>query len=314
MRIVLSGALPRPTIARELLKQLKATAPQFVSWLETGQETVLTAPPDRHYCTPVEFWYLHQAGFQPEDDQHFSAGLGPWQAVQHRGDANAFAPDEAVWLVSLAHYSPSRDGAVLIPGSELAISDDHSQRLFDSVTSLFQESHFTLTPLSTTNWQVKLPDDLHLQAPSPTLVSQGNLNDWWSQDTVSRPWRRLANECQMLWFDHDVNQERQSQGQAPINGLWLYGGATPAQFTALAPLAQDTIIDHGLLKAHQAQDWGGWLAHLQQLEQQLFTSLEQKPELILTGEDRVVTLAPKRSLWQRLRPGHQHAWKKWWTA
>ena len=314
MRIVLSGALPRPTIAQELLNQLKPTAPRLVSWLESSQATLLSAPPDTHYCTPVEYWYLHQAGFQPHSEQRLSAGLGPWQAIQQAGSDASFNPAQPIWLVALAHYSPSRDGAVLIPASELDISAEHSQRLFASVKPLFQESQFTLKPLSTTHWQAVLPEGLHVDAASPTLVSQGNLNDWWSQDTVSRPWRRLANECQMLWFDHDVNQERQSQGLAPINGLWLYGGASSDQFTALAPLTDDTVIDHGLQKAHQAQDWGGWLAHLQQLEQQLFARIDQQPELVLTGEDRVVTLSPNRGIWQRLRPGRQQAWKKWWTT
>src|SRR3546814_1835718 len=77
---------------------------------------------------------------------------------------------------------------------------------------------------------------------SPALVATSSVNDWWPQDLAARPWRRLVNEVQMLWYEHPVNQERYKQGLVPINSVWLFGGARSAQIKSM-PLA-DTRI-HG---------------------------------------------------------------------
>ncbi|MFQ6707899.1 putative sulfate exporter family transporter, partial [Bordetella pertussis] len=56
-------------------------------------------------------------------------------------------------------------------------------------------------------------------------VAGQRLRAWWTQDVAMRPWRRLLNEIQMVWYEHPVNEARAARGAAPINALWLYGGA-----------------------------------------------------------------------------------------
>src|SRR5690606_7128776 len=152
---------------------------------------------------------------------------------------NVAEQDQPVWLVELVHVSPSRDGAALLPASQLAITPEHSVALFESVLTLFAEAGFHLSPSGTCHWRITLPNGYAPVCASPALVSITSVNDWWPQDIASRPWRRLSNEVQMLWFEHPVNLERAQQGLPPVNSLWLFGGAQARQFAGTVPL-QDT--------------------------------------------------------------------------
>jgi hypothetical protein len=51
----------------------------------------------------------------------------------------------------------------------------------------------------------------------------------------ARTWQRWQDEVQMLFHDHPVNQARESQGQAPVTGVWLWGGGRLADVAAPLP-------------------------------------------------------------------------------
>lgn len=309
MRIVLPGALPDPREARELTSYLPKTAPTLLRWLELGRARAAPADPAHTGCTPYEQWQLTQRGFTAQDGQNLSAGLAPLWA-EHPPQDHA-----AIWLAELVHVSPSRDGAALLPASELAITPEQSVALFESAQSLFIDSGFTLHACSTEHWRLELPADFAPLCASPTLVSISSVNDWWPQDISARPWRRLVNELQMLWFDHPVNQARYQQGLVPINSLWLFGGASTNQLRS-ADVPVDTKTYNTLLAPCTTHDWGGWLAALEQLETQVFRPMAngKPPELVLTGRDRLVEVGP--TAWGPLTqwlPGARQAWRKWWS-
>src|SRR5690606_20678364 len=213
-------------------------------------------------------------------------GLGPLWAQ------DVAEQDQPVWLTELVHVSPSRDGAALLPASELAITPDQSVALFESVQTLFSEAGFELAPSGTRHWRITLPAGYAPTSASPALVSITSVNDWWPQDMAARPWRRLVNEVQMLWFDHPVNQARYQQGLVPINSLWLFGGARADQL-AFATLQQNTQVYSDLQEFGVKRDWGGWLAALGQLETRVFAPLAggSPPNLVLIGSDRIVELS-----------------------
>src|SRR5690606_8518344 len=225
MRIVLPGALPDPREARELIPYLQKTAPTLFGWLEHAQARILDADPAGTGCTPFEYWQLRARGFEPEDGQNFATGLGPMRASALQNAS--VAPDDAVWLAELVHVSPSRDGAALLTARELSITHEQSVALFASVRESFADAGFMLHETDGDFWRVELPDSFRPQCASPVLVSLTSVNDWWPQGMDARPWRKLVNEVQMLWFDHPVNQQRYQQGLLPVNSLWLYGGGRP---------------------------------------------------------------------------------------
>jgi hypothetical protein len=302
--------LPNPPQARELIPHLERSAPTLVRWFAGARAQCLKADPANTGCTAYEYWQLQQLGFTPRPGQNFATGLGLVYSRHQR------TPNKAVWLAELVHVSPSRDGAALLPAADLSIDSQHSLALFESVSAMALESGFTLHHTGTERWQIELPPGCEpATVASPCIVSRTSVNDWWHQDAASRPWRRLVNEIQMLWFDHPVNQQRYERHQVPLNSLWLFGGAHPGQISRPAALEDTRVIDD-LQDAAMRQDWGVWLQHLQGLEQSTFKPLagQATPTLILTSDEQVVTLTPHAglSLLARLAPKRTH-WRSWWS-
>lgn len=313
MQIVLSGALPDPHQARELLSFFEQKAPTLVHWLQQSDCQLHLATPAETQCTALEVWQLKQAGFIAQPAQHLSAGLGP--LLVKKQNAITKNPDQAIWLAELVHIAPSRDGAALIPSTALDISEAESLELLSSSKEWFVDTGFDAELDSAQRWRLTVPADFNPSSASTALVSQSMVNDWWEQDLHSRPWRRLINEFQMLWFNHPVNKARAQLGKLPINSLWLLGGAAPSQFSNL-----QATINYELRKeledAAAYQDWGRWLACLTQLEHDFFAPLakEPTPELILCGVERYLHCKPKRpNLFQRLLSNPKYNWRKVWS-
>lgn len=308
MRIVLSGALPETHQARELTPYLIENAPTLARWFERSRATRIVADPAQTWCTAWEYWHLLEHRFTPRASQIAAAGLGPILG------SHAAHNDQPIWLIELVHLSPSRDGAVLIPAKDLAITADQSASLFQTAQKLFTDTGFGLYPCTPTHWLITLPQGYEPSCPSPELVSISTVNEWWRQDIEGRPWRRLANELQMSWFDHPVNQQRTVNGEPPINGVWLFGGASRSQISKPASTTTETRMITTLSQPMLTQDWGTWLAELKQLEVNVFARLhDAQPDLVLTGDKHIVTAVPDKRRWARLRPGIKNEWKKWWS-
>ncbi len=317
MQIVIKGALPDPAIARELIKHLAQTAPTLVQWLDQGQGTLTLREPAIELCTPAESCLLQAHGFEAGQAQHLSAGLAPLRARQLKQIQN-IAPDAPLWLAELVHIAPSREGAMLLPAEQLEISETHSRTLLDAVTPYLDGTGFTFRYLTPQYWSVTPPADFRYDAPSPELVSQSNLNDWWTQDAHTRPWRRLVNEFQMLAFDLPVNREREQAGLPPVNSLWLFGGARPDQ---LGAEPQNLLVLDALQDSLLKQDWGRWLQVLAELDREVLAPLSSstpagtaQPELILTGQDRHARVRPAaRRIWPLSLLSNKQNWSQWWS-
>jgi len=312
MQIVLPGALPDPAIAPELASHLEKKAPRFTEWLSRAQAHVMPAAPGETFCTTYEYWLLHYHGFTPDAQQRPAAGLSA--ILAHEAGAPV-AAGEPLWLGQLVHVAPARDGAALIPASELEITPEESHALYDAAAPWLPDSGFAAVPFDTAHWALTPPPGYTPECASPALVSITSVNDWWSQDAAGRPWRRLVNELQMLWFDHPVNQARQARGLRPVNSVWLYGGARPEQLGATPSGQADTPrILRGLQGPSLVQDWGSWLQEFERLDREAFTQLEMPARLTLTGSDRIVELTPARHGFFGRLFGTKFDWRRWWSG
>jgi hypothetical protein len=315
MHIVLPGFLPDLRDARQLANYLPETAPTLMRWCAQGRAHVTAVDPATALCTADEFWQLQTRGFRALPGQHVSAGLGPMLAAcaQESGSAPWIKPDQPVWLAELVHVAPSRDGAVLIPAAQLDITLKQSAALLESTQDLLAETPFSLQQCRVDQWLVSPPGHYAPACASPLLVSQGSINDWWTQDLEGRPWRRLVNELQMLWFDHPVNQQRARQNLPAINSLWLFGGARPEQLAHQAATEHLHIFDE-FRESSQRQDWGNWLQALKRLDAEVFTDIAVLPHIIMTGSDRIIEVTPHTpSRWRSLLPGRRENWRTWWS-
>lgn len=315
MKIVLSGALLPPAIAKELTSHIEKIAPSLINYFSSSNAKQTNINQTKSWCSELEHWLVLEHGLNTSNTEKISYGLGP--IVLKTENPELFKqtnPDQNIWLMQLVHISPARDGAALIPGHELNISQEQSQQLFNSAQELFEDSPFKISPCSNTHWLVELPKDYAPDCASPTLVSLTSVNEWWRQDEAGRPWRKIANELQMLWFNNAVNNARFEQQQMPINGVWLYGGAKINQFDNLVDYGADVTINRSLEQAAISQDWHAWLSALENLEKNLFQSQlnQANTEIILLGNNNIVNLKPKNGLLSKIFRANKQAWKKWW--
>lgn len=310
MLIVIPGALPALPVAAELAKLLPERAPALHVWLQAGAARAQPYDLRAHGCTAFEAWQLRRAGHRPEAGLPLGAGLGPLLTQDQPQDG------EPVWLAELAHLALGADQAMLADPDQMDLRAEESAALYDTVRPLFDGTGFAAEPLDARRWRLRLPEGLRPATASPLAVAGRRLNDWWKQDAETRPWRRLLNEIQMAWHDHPVNEARAARGVAPVNALWLYGGARPWR---IAPPGQELILD-GLDAPQRAGDWAAWLDALPALDAQLRArsgkqGLPGAPtELLLLGDDRSValTLKPRGSLLGWL-PAPKKNWSAWWS-
>lgn len=314
MQIVLSGALPDPAEARELIRYMQDTAPTLCRWLSTYQAREHTVDPAQSLCTPAEHYQLQQASFKAEHAGHISAGLAPLLLQQEKKRTD-YQADEKIWLAQLVHIAPARDGAMLIPARELGISAAESHALLRDFAPFSNDSPFTFKPCTTEHWQIQVPPEFTTPSASPELVAMSSVNDWWSQDQRARPWRQLANEFQMFCFNHPINQSRQQEGRLSINSLWLYGGASLSQFPA-SMNTDNTLYLPSLQASFLSRDWGDWLQQLKALEQSVFAPrADLVPEkLVLLGRDRYRVCQPAPSkIWPLRLFQKPQPWSRWWS-
>lgn len=59
---------------------------------------------------------------------------------------------------------------------------------------------------------------------SSAVVNQRNPGDYLPQGVASGPYRNLLSEIEMALHEHAINQRRVSEGDRPVNSLWIWGG------------------------------------------------------------------------------------------
>ena len=246
MLIVIPGALPpSPWPPSWLL--LPERAPALHVWLQAGAARAEPYDLRAHGCTAFEAWQLRRAGHRPEAGLPLGAGLGPLLMQDQPQDG------EPVWLAELAHLALGADQAMLADPTRWTCAPRKAPRCTTPC------GRCSTAPASRpSRWTRAAGACACPKAcgrPPPALAVAGRrLNDWWKQDAETRPWRRLLNEIQMAWHDHPVNEAR-ARGVAPVNALWLYGGARPWR---IAPPGQALILTAWTRRNARATGPPGW--------------------------------------------------------
>ena len=137
---------------------------------------------------------------------------------------------------------------------------------------LFGNSHLQLEPHEINSLladiQTLLPAGMQLYAPEPTRwylhtntdveiathplaeVIGKNISAYLPSGKDAFMWQQLLTEIQMLVHQHPVNQQRQQQGKAPVNGLWLSGAGRLPQVGDLTwqKIYSDGVLGQGFAK------------------------------------------------------------------
>jgi hypothetical protein len=125
------------------------------------------------------------------------------------------------------HIHAARDHLVLTNPSILDIQEDEADILYESVKDIFQEMALNVYRPKPQQWFIECPNFHSLSTVSLHQAEGRNIDYWMPQDTdksgVARQWRKWQNEIQMIWFNHPVNQKRQSEDKLAINSIWISG-------------------------------------------------------------------------------------------
>lgn len=213
----------------------------------------LIAKADKHPVKKQDFFsqasYLaHQADCLPVAATQL-AGLLPdtWQAYS-----------DHFWLqVDPVQVIPDRDTLVLLPPSQLALTERESHELMAAFNEHFAQDGLVLHFASTHHWLLSIPQAIDLRTTPLFEAQMRSINDFLPQGNAGAYWHQLINEAQMLFYMHPVNQARREQGLPEVNSIWPWGegqlNAQQVQLRAQACFYSDHPYVKGLANLTQAQ-------------------------------------------------------------
>lgn len=263
MEIIITGALPPKRIATALIKEIPQDS-AFIKRLQQHQPTRYQLDSDLIGCTPAEYYQVQQQDFNPIAGQRYADALPSLDYQTQRIDDY-----HGIYTLALCNIHIDFQSTRLFPSHELQITKEQSLALFEAVKYLFAEKKIKLIAIHADHWVISLPQSFAGSIATPNLLSYKELHDYWPKDDKNQSLRQLLNEVQMLWHEHEVNQQRKAQGLKEINSPWLYGGVHPKQIqaTPISPYAVITTLE----QAYRNENWGQWLDLLPQLEADINT-------------------------------------------
>ncbi|KUJ75319.1 hypothetical protein AVO42_08275 [Thiomicrospira sp. XS5] len=165
---------------------------------------------------------------------------------------------QAFWLrAEPCQVIPDRDTLVMIPPTDLAITEDESRALLSAFNAHFAEDGVQLEYGDATDWYLRIAQPVDLQSTPMPQAAYQNINPYYPKGNAAGYWRQLMNEAQMLFFTHPVNEARRERGWPEINSLWFWGeGCLDPSRIETRPQAQvwsqNTYLQ-GVAKLSQAQ-------------------------------------------------------------
>ncbi len=167
--------------------------------------------------------------------------------------------DPAVfWLrVDPVQMIADRDSLVLIPGSDLGISETESRALLEAFNQHFLQDQVSLEYASATVWYLRIKQPVDIKTHPIESVAYQPVNERYPSGNAASYWRQLLNETQMLFYGHPVNESRREQGYPEINSVWIWGEGTLDQSAVVmrneAMIWSDESYLKGLAKVSKAQ-------------------------------------------------------------
>jgi hypothetical protein len=298
---ILAGALPDPAwLAGSLRDQAIATPAwqQYVARADCTEE-VLSAPGAR--AEPGHLRLMAK--------MHALPGASAWPAFE-LARQGLLPLDKPVWRATPVHFLLGRDHVRLSDPATLELDASQASALLASVRALFLEDGLELTLHSPQVWSMHptgLASPWQLETYSLAGAIGRSIDARLPEGPHARRWRRLLNELQMTWFDHPINQTRESQGLWPINGLWIEGPAGPFPAGASADPRACTLEVRSDERLHQAQMSGdpqSWLQVWQSIWSEPWPEFAPGARLALTGDAgwRILDFGIARPWWKRLLP------------
>ena len=210
---------------------------------------------DGHAADSVSFLlsFLRQSRQYPACEPLPTDALGfmgmaqsrPHAALSYLSDFGKL-PDKLCFCCDPVHLKAGLADAVLFDAREFTIEPEDALQLIDAFNSHFAGDGMTLIFADPKRWYLLAEREITIDTLPVREVAGKNLGMVLPKGEYASVWNRLLNESQMLFFEHAVNEARQSQGFPEINGVWVYGG--DAVSSSLNIGYQRIITDDALCK------------------------------------------------------------------
>lgn len=120
------------------------------------------------------------------------------------------------------HFRAESDHAILLGTELLAPSKDEAEQLISAFNKHFQDDHIRLVSSSPYRWYLCCDKPLDIQSNALDYSMGRDIKHFLPTGEDALWWRKILNEAQMLFFQHEVAEKRESAGALAINGLWLW--------------------------------------------------------------------------------------------
>lgn len=226
--ILIPFGLPPEELSSDLLKELQSPALATLTSRARAAASAHERFTDFSRALPHEIWLARQFGVAGALESRGSPPIAR-ALMQSFG----LEPGEGTWFVlQPVHIHIARDHLVLTDPRQLLITEEESRTLFDIAAPLCEEAGKRLLFGNAGTWFLQADDWSALQTSSPDAASGHNIDIWMPKGAGERDWRKLQNEIQMHWFNHPINEARETRRAKPVNSVWLWGGATPSTLLA----------------------------------------------------------------------------------
>jgi hypothetical protein len=239
---------------------------------------------EQDYASGYEYFLAHCLGEAAAD------GVFPHAALaRHWAGLNA----QGAWgELRLVHWQVRREDIVLHPQFDLQVTQAEHSAIEQSIAPLLAEDGFTLHMQMPGVWHIAGTDLEHLQTATPARAAGRDMRSFLPKSQhdakAAQKWRRIANEMQMLLYNHPVNDAREATGILSLNAVWLSGcGVLPSP----APVKPNHIV----FEQHITPLLQGNYVEYMQFIVQIISRYDTIPVTLLTlcGEQGWVSLEHK---------------------
>lgn len=134
------------------------------------------------------------------------------------------------FLADPIHLQADVDHAILRDSHGLDLSIEESEALVEELNSHFMEDGICFLINNKDSWFVNVPAHHNIATTPVHDVISRNVYTFMPQGDDALFWKKIMNEVQMLMYQSQVNEQRETQGKLPINGVWFWGeGELPAK-------------------------------------------------------------------------------------
>ncbi len=172
----------------------------------------------------------------------------PVAALSYLADFGVL-PETEVVCCDPVYLQADLGQAFLFDTHSFRISNAEAGKLVEAFNTHFHEFGLNLCFKHPQRWYLAADKAPGLNTLPLQRISGKNIDPYLpAGNKGAEYWNRILNETQMLFYQHPVNTARESSGQTPINGVWIYGAGDLGNIgnINLDKIYTDSAISKGL--------------------------------------------------------------------